>query len=78
MYECSGNGAYNSSFILGPWRRFPYPPTDAHLSQPVDNDTSELVDKVLTEVGHLESIASKMDINNFLRCGNEYADYCRI
>ena len=48
-------------YFRGLWRRFPYPPTDAHLSQPVDNDTSilELVDEVLMEIGHLESRASK-------------------
>ena len=49
------------SFFQGLWWRFPYSPTDVHLSQPVDSSTSisELVDKVLTEVGRPESRASK-------------------
>ena len=79
MDECSGNGAYNSSFIFrvfdGAFRI-----RRLTLSQPVDNDTSisEQVDKVLMEIGHLESRASKMDIDDLLKCGNKRADDCRI
>jgi len=45
--------------------------------QPVDDNTSisGLVDNVLTEVGHLESRASKMDIDDLLKCVNRHADY---
>ena len=63
-----------------PRRHFPYPPTDAHPSQAVDNDNSISgpVDKALTEVGYLESRTSKMDIDDLLRCRNKHADDCRI
>ena len=64
------------SYFQGLWRRFPYLPTDAHLSQPVDSNTSisEPADKVLTEVGRPESRASKMDIDDLFRCGNKHTD----
>jgi len=74
MDECSGNVTH--SYFQGLRRRFPYSPTDVHLFQPVDSSTSisELVDKVLTEVGRPESRASKMDIDDLLRCGNKHTD----
>jgi 18S rRNA (adenine1779-N6/adenine1780-N6)-dimethyltransferase len=39
-----------------------------------DTPISGLVDKVLTEVGHLESRAAKMDIDDLLKCVKSHAD----